>query len=248
MWLCRSPRMSAELDQLREPAGRGGRLQLAAVLAQLGLDVGEAEPLVDLGLGRVGHRRVPSPAASSRIPYSETCRPRRTAASRSAALCRPGAREVLEKAPEGGRTRRSAGPRRRRRAFARGRRPGSRSSRSRSPRTTSRRSSKRLGILARRHDVDVLDGVRAAPDRAGQPDLGPSAGAVEQPGDDRVADLPRAREQDAPGAVRRLLRPRARSRASTLCSNFGPSPLTVRRRSPSAASRSVSSESMPSSE
>ena len=42
----------AELDQLRQLAV-GGRGDLAVALAQLGLDVGEAEALVDLGLGRV---------------------------------------------------------------------------------------------------------------------------------------------------------------------------------------------------
>ena len=45
-----------ELDQLRELA-LGGRGDLAVALAQLGLDVGEAEALVDLGLGVVERDR-----------------------------------------------------------------------------------------------------------------------------------------------------------------------------------------------
>ena len=56
MWLCRSPRMSAELDQLGSRACRRRAVELAAVLAQLRLDVGEAEPLVDLLLGRARAR------------------------------------------------------------------------------------------------------------------------------------------------------------------------------------------------
>ena len=42
----------ADLDQLGQLALLRGGLELAAALAQLGLDVGEAEPLVDLLLGR----------------------------------------------------------------------------------------------------------------------------------------------------------------------------------------------------
>ena len=45
-----------ELDQLGQPARLGGGRELAAVLAQLGLDVGEAEARVDLLLGREGLR------------------------------------------------------------------------------------------------------------------------------------------------------------------------------------------------
>ena len=42
-----------------------------------------------------------SPLSSSATPYSLTCRPRRTASVRSASLCLPGAREVLEQVAEG---------------------------------------------------------------------------------------------------------------------------------------------------
>ena len=50
--MCRSPLMSLELDQLRQLAVllRIGQRELAAALAQLRLDVGEPEPLVDAGL------------------------------------------------------------------------------------------------------------------------------------------------------------------------------------------------------
>ena len=86
MWLCRSPRMSSQLDQPRQrpvarrpPARRGSRAAPARCRR-----------------GR-GARRPPArsrtcavtPVASSRMPYSETCSPLRTAASRSAALCAP---------------------------------------------------------------------------------------------------------------------------------------------------------------
>ena len=50
-WLCRSPRRSAERDEVRQPAGQRG-LDLALVLAQLGLDERQAEEGVRLGLGR----------------------------------------------------------------------------------------------------------------------------------------------------------------------------------------------------
>ena len=73
------------------------RLELAAVLAQLWRDQ----------VGR-GARRPPprSRSAGCRrsrrrvMPYSETCRPLRTAASRSRMLCWLGAREVLEQVAE----------------------------------------------------------------------------------------------------------------------------------------------------
>ena len=50
-WLWRSPRRSAEVDERRQPAGQR-RLDLAGVLAQLGLDERQAEEGVRLRLGR----------------------------------------------------------------------------------------------------------------------------------------------------------------------------------------------------
>ena len=62
----------------------GGRGDLAVALAQLGLDVGEAEALVDLGLGRVAGDLAGSVSV---IPCSETESPILTARSRSSMLC-----------------------------------------------------------------------------------------------------------------------------------------------------------------
>ena len=78
------------LDQSRQPVPRPSsraRLELAAILAQLRLDVGEPER-AHTAPPRSAHVRV-RPIASSSTPYSDTCSPRRTAASRSAALCAP---------------------------------------------------------------------------------------------------------------------------------------------------------------
>ena len=76
--------MSSERDQLGQRArGRGG--DLAVGLAQLGLDVGEAEALVDLGLGRVARdlpgARVGDPVLGDREPH----RRRRARAARCCA-------------------------------------------------------------------------------------------------------------------------------------------------------------------
>ena len=55
MWQCRSPRRSSTRDQVGERPRRRG-LQLPAPLAQLGRDPRQAEPLVDLLLGRAAQR------------------------------------------------------------------------------------------------------------------------------------------------------------------------------------------------
>ena len=108
-------------DQLGQLA-LARRLQLAAALAQLRLDVGVAEPLVDLLLGRaeldlaaldVGDRRARRPRG--RAP---------TASSRSCDVVGLGAGEVLEQVAEGLRRRRSAGRPRSRCGSARARRSG----------------------------------------------------------------------------------------------------------------------------
>ena len=84
MWQCRSPRRSPGVDELGHVAALSS-VELAAVLAQLGRDLRQAEPRVDLLLGRAARASRRSRRRGS--PYSETCRPRRTAASRSATLC-----------------------------------------------------------------------------------------------------------------------------------------------------------------
>ena len=55
MWQCRSPRMSSSVTSSRQRRRRR-RLELAAALAQLGRDPRQAEPRVDLLLGRAAHR------------------------------------------------------------------------------------------------------------------------------------------------------------------------------------------------
>ena len=105
-----------------------------------------------------------------------------------------------------------------------------------------------LRARARGDDVEVLDAVGAATGGAGDLRSGarpaePLAGRRRAPG--------RSPAHAAAGSARagRVPRRRApRSRTRTLSSSFGPSPFTVRRRCASAASRSESSESIPSSE
>ena len=79
------PAGRSSVDELAAACARSRASQLAAALAQLRLDVVEAEQLVHLLLGRAAcaSRR----SSSSSMPYSLTCRPRRTAYSRSATLC-----------------------------------------------------------------------------------------------------------------------------------------------------------------
>ncbi len=48
--------MSLSSIRLGQPAGPCGRLELAAVLPELRLDVGQAKPLIDLLLGGAGKR------------------------------------------------------------------------------------------------------------------------------------------------------------------------------------------------
>ena len=87
-----------QLDRASGSVAVGRGLELAAVLAQLGLDVRQA---------RAARRPPPrSRSAASRrsrrrgSPYSDTCSPRRTAASRSAHVVRLGAGEVLQQVAE----------------------------------------------------------------------------------------------------------------------------------------------------
>ena len=92
-WECRSPRRSASVTSVGQPA-RERRLDLAAVLAQLGLDERQAQERVRLGLG--GERpelaaappvRI-SPSSPSRAkPYSDRLQPMSRARSRSRTLC-----------------------------------------------------------------------------------------------------------------------------------------------------------------
>ena len=84
MWRVEVAADVVERDQLGQLA-LVGRLELAAALAQLRLDVGEAEPLVDARL--VGEEvRPSSPLDSSAMPCSETERPRAERRSRSCTL------------------------------------------------------------------------------------------------------------------------------------------------------------------
>ena len=110
MWLCRSPRMSPSSISAGQPrrAGRGLAARLGSPAAPARCRPARAARTPRLGRAVV---RL-APVASSRTPYSETCRPRAHRASRSAALCAPGAGEVLQQVAELARARRCAGPRR----------------------------------------------------------------------------------------------------------------------------------------
>ena len=79
---CRSPRRSSSVDELGQRA-LARRLELAAALAQLRLDVGQPERRVDLLLGRAAHRLARRVVED---PVLGDVQPLRTAASRSCTL------------------------------------------------------------------------------------------------------------------------------------------------------------------
>ncbi len=167
------------VGQAGAAAGRGR--ELAAVLAQLGLDVGQTEQSVDLLLGRARRRR----AAARR-----RARRTRTRAGRAGRPLRAGATlwarragEVLQQVAEAlgaddAQVDAHAGvrPRARGGLARRGRRPAA-------PRAPpletwldhvelAERGEQRVRLGRRGDDVEVLDAVGQAPDRAGERDLG----------------------------------------------------------------------------
>ena len=247
MWLCRSPRMSPSSISCGSVAAPRG-LELAAVLAQLRLDVGQAEPRVDLLLARAASASPPSRRRGS--PYSETCRPRRTAASRSAALCRPEPVKCCSRLPSCAGARDAQVDGHARRACAPARPPSAggadaldlleaREALARAP----------SGRRVDGDEVDVLDAVRAgggSSRRAARRASGAGALAAA-----RRRSLRRARRARGEQHARRApvgCAAAARAPASTLSSNFGPSPRTVRSAARAPPRAAPASESMPSSE
>ena len=173
-----------------------------------------------------------SPSASSSTPYSDTCRPRRTAARRRASLCclEPvkcwsrlpncsGATMrrstfipvyVVRRAPAGP-TPEAAGDRRQRGGGVR----------------------QRLGIVCGGDEVEVLDAVRPAPRRTRE--LDPvGRGVVAQRRQERLRDRERAGEHGPLLAATSPASTAARP-SRMFVSAFGPKPFTPRSRSPSAA-------------
>ena len=202
--MCRSPRRSSTRDELRrDEAGR----QLAAVLAQLGLGVGEAEALVDRLLGRAAQRLaglvVEDPVLADVQPAPHGRLAQRDVVRRRAGEVLQQVAEVLRR--DDAQVDRQAGVR----APARGVLVGRR--RRLDEVELAERAHQRAGVARRRDDVEVLDGVGLAARRAGELDaLG--GGVLAQRGDDLLADRQGAVQQHALGrAARRCRRPARRA-------------------------------------
>ena len=226
MWLCRSPRMSARLDQRRQAGAAVQRAasQLAAVLAQLRLDVGEAEQLVHLLLARARARPA---VASSSTPYSETCSPRRTAAFAQRRVVRARAGEVLQQVAElRGLGDAQVDAHARVRARPRARRAGRADALDLLQPGEALRERRRAGRDG--DQVEVLDAVGPPARRAGQLHVRARAALLAQAGDERLADLDRPGQQQARrGPVRRRRRLERRQHAVL---ELRAQPLHVRRR------------------
>ena len=228
--MCRSPRMSSSSISSGSVA-LAGRLELAAVLAQLRRDVLHAEPLVDLLLGGAGVRT--SPVSSSAMPYSLTCRPRLTASVRSASLWLARAGEVLEQVAERLLRARSAG-----RPAGRCGSPPWRPPRRRCCTVVDQRRARRsastsaAGSLDGGDDVEVLARVGQPPRAARQLDADRRPGA-------RAAPRPAPRRPRAPSraacAALGGRRRRRRAPRSTFSSALAPKPGTSFSRPCSAA-------------
>ena len=191
-----------------------------------------------------------SPVASSRTPYSETCRPapHRGLAQRRVVRARAG--EVLQQVAELrrlGDAQVDAHARVGARPGARlaGRRHAARSLEARrgawraSPVASSTATrSRSLTLSASRRAEPAICTCGARPARSVRP------AASASPISSALGSRMRTARAGASVGVRR----HRSSASSTLASNFGPRPRTVRRRCASAASRSASSESIPSSE
>ena len=226
-------------DQLGELAVGGGG-DLAVALAQLGLDVGEAEALVDLLLGRVARDL-------ARLGLEDP-----VLGDREALLHRPLAQvdvvggragEVLEQVAVGvglDDPQVDRDP-----VVGDDPRPGGAGgARLRGELVLGQRHGQRLRVARGRDQVDVLARLGAPPRRARRPRPGRRPGARAAP--PRAPRRPAAPPRAA-GAPPGPFSPSLASAASTFSSAFGPSPLSPRIRSLSAASRSSSRLEMPSS-
>ena len=207
-------------DQLRQLAV-AGRLQLAPPLAQLRLDVGVAEALVDPLLGRAELDLAALGLGDPVLGDREAAGDRVLAQLDVVGL---GAGEVLEQVAEG---LRGDDPQVDRDAVVG---LGADAVRARvagggDQRVGGEVLGERGRLLGGGDQVDVLAGLGPAPDRAG--DLDPVGGRVlAQRRGQLLGDRPRLREQDAalgpsPGS------PSRSSEARTFSSTFGPSPLTL---------------------
>ncbi len=206
MWLCRSPRMSpssisrgsassppAAPAAALEVGERGG--QLAAVLAQLGLDVGEAEQLVELLLARARARAADRVVEHAVLRHVQAA-PHDHLAQRRVVASRAG--EVLQQVAE---LRRLGDPQVDARARVRARA-------SRRPCRPSRRARSAAAAEALRErrracrdgdQVDVLDAVGPPARRAGDEYLRARAAQLGEPRRERLAELERLRQQHARG-------------------------------------------------
>ena len=191
MWECRSPRMSCELDQPGQlPAG--GRRQLAAVLAQLGLDVVESEQPIQLLLRGAGDRFLLPVGEDAVLGHVQSAAHRGFAQRR---VVGPGAREVLEQVAElrglgdpqvDGDAR--VGARLARRACRRRRR-------ARSLRSRARLFASVVGLRRDGDQVDVLHAVGHPPRRARDLHVRARTAPLEQARGERLAQLERARQE-----------------------------------------------------
>ena len=232
-----------ELDQVGQTgaAVQSRGLELAAILAQLRLDVGEAEQLVQLGLARAGSRPadgvVEQPVLGDVQPS-----PHRAFAQRRVVLARAG--EVLQQVAElrglgDAQIDAHAGVRARPRAGL--------------PAELTLSICSSLARLLASVVGRVVTAIRSMSLTLSAPRRAEPASCTWVPG------LPcsvRPATSASPSSIALGSSRRGAARspapcssaASTLASSLGPSPRTVRRRCCSAASRSFSSESMPSSE
>ena len=241
MWEWRSPRTSPSSTSSRQLAG-ARRLQLAAVLAQLRLDVGVAEPLVDLLLA-LAERHLAALGVGDAVLGDREAAADRVFAQRH--VVGLGAGEVLQQVAEGGR---------------------------RHDPQVDRDAVVGLGADAvgaggagggdQRVGGEVLGEQRPAPRRwrsgrcpcRSRPSAGPSRRPRPgwRPGA-RAAPPPAPRRSAAPWraaagpAASPALAAAAPAAASTFSSTFGPRPLRPRIFSASAASRRSSSVATPSS-
>ena len=235
---CRSPRRSSSRDQLGQRPG-GGRLELAAALAQLGRDPGQAEPLVDAPPRSRSASSRPSRRRGSRTPRraARAC----TADSRSATLWSLEPVKCCSTLPNwsGATTLRSTF----RPAWSITRAPGVARGSGRTPRRVpGERGDHARPSVGGGDDVEVLDRVGAAPQRAGDLDAVGARRARAARRRSARRSAARARAGSAAPACRRS-RPRAARAASPRPS--GRSPRSPRSSWRSAAARSASSESMP---
>ena len=209
----------AELDQLRQlPFAR--RLQLAAALAQLRLDVGVAEPLVDLVLGLAEGDLVGLGVGDAVLGDREAALHRVLAELDVVGL---GAGEVLEQVAElGGRDdaqvdRDAVVGLRADAVFARFAGGGDQ-------RVVGEELGKLLALVGGRDQVDVLAGLGPAADRAG--DLDPvGAGVLAQRLGELLGDRPHGREQQATRSRPRLAEALERGEHALL--GFRPEPFDL---------------------